>query len=153
MDLGDRDGEKCIQHEVFPQQAGVLRADLVPATDMAHESGIEPVKLGLGQNLPPPARGVGTQEMDDVRDLEDVEPSHHGRAAHAAMLGQRGGLDQTATLAKDEFKQTQKRLALAQMKQLLHITGEIGVEPLGVELGLMPFRQQCGRQAPPHEPH
>ena len=90
--------------------------------------------------------------MDNVGRLIDLEPVHDRGPADPAFGREPGDIEHSAALPEQQLQQSEKRGALFQMKELLHIAREIGVQPFRVKLGVQFGREQRGWHAAAQKP-
>jgi len=72
---------------MLPEQTAVFRTQGVPAPRVGHEAGVESKDARLGDDLAASAASEGTHQMDDLRDLVNLQPVRHGRPADLAFAG------------------------------------------------------------------
>jgi hypothetical protein len=121
---------------------------MIPAARVADQPRVESEHLRLRDDLAPPARRKRPHQMRDVRDLINLQPVRDRGPADLAFGGQLRHVQHPAALAHQQFQHAQKSGALLQPEKLLHVAREVGIQPLGVEFGIVFLREQGGRQPP-----
>ena len=113
---------------------------------MAHESRVESVELRLRDDLAAASARKRSHHPGDLRDLQHIEPVHHGWATRSGVLRQARDLQQPAALPENQRYHPQKLGPFSDMEKLLDIPREIRVEPFGIKLPVGAVSQQGRRQ-------
>src|SRR5437764_10022398 len=145
-------GHNFIQYEMFPQQAHVVRAQLLPSAVIANKPGIKAVHLGGRDYLCCPVRIERTNHMRDQGCFQYLEVIADGGTAYFTRRGKSCGLEQSAALGHHQLRKLLKRRTSFQAKKFLDVFGPISIHPF-LEITLRKnFSEKKGRQSSPQEP-
>jgi hypothetical protein len=136
---------------MLPELAAVFRAEVPPTAYVSDETRIEPVGLRLCEQLALSACVIGTQDMHDVSHLQGVEIGHDRGTTEPNGLRKARDLEESPALTQQGLGELQERAALLDPEELLHVSCEVRVQPLALELGVDSSCEQRLRQTAEEE--
>src|SRR3984893_16717964 len=134
-----------------PYHPKVIIPQVLPATVVTNETGIEAIDFGRGDYLRGPASAEWPNDMGDERCLKNTEVVCDGWAAYFAGTGESSCLRDAAALCHDKLGESLERISPLQAKEFLDILSPISVHPF-LKIAFRVFlRQKKGRKAAPQK--
>src|SRR5205807_8909464 len=134
-----------------PERPEVIIAQVLPATVVTNETGIEAIDFRRGDYLRGPASAEWPHDMDDKRCLKNAEVVCNGWPAHFARAGKSSCVKNAAALCHGKLGESLERISPLQTKEFLDILSPISVHPFLKIAFRVSLRQKEGRKPAPQK--
>src|ERR1700676_4696583 len=149
--LALRVGHNFIQYEMLPQRPKVIITQVVPASVVTNETGIEAIDFRRGDYLSGPTRAEGPNDGRDERCLKNAEVGCDGLPGYLARGGKSSCVKDAAALGHDKLSESLERISPLQTEEFLDILSPVSVHPFLKVAFWVFLRQKEGRKAAPQK--